>query len=215
VRFPSRTAHRRRLPALVFVAAFLAAAFLTAPPLAAYRRHLNQDDVRDAYFFGQVHDLRVAHFFDSYEKHVPLPAKPPGPYVTAIGVRTPYSAAVLRSYLRGNSYTAQRAWKDFSARANLLEVVVWVQYLIAAPRTEPLRHLFTVKLISEDHVVSYQATAIYPRCYGDGDSGGALCGAEMHFDYDVDQVSSAPVRIEVTDRDDRTVSAEFDLASLR
>ena len=213
MRFPFRTKHRRALPALVFVAAFLPTAFLTAPPLAAYRHHLSQDDVRDAYLFGQVHDLRVAHFFDSYEKPVPVPATPREAYVTAIGVRTPYAAAVLRSYLRGNSYTSQRAWKDFSARAALLEVVVWVQYLIAAPRPAPLR-LFTVKLISEDHVVSYQATAVYPRCIGD-DGGVTSCGVEMRFDYDVDQVSSAPVRIEVTDRDDRTVSAEFDLSSLR
>ena len=214
MRFPFRTKYRRALPALVFLAGFLPAALLTAPPLAAYRRHLSQDDVRDAYFFGQVHDLRVAHFFDSYEKPVPVPATPRGAYVTAIGVRTPYAAAVLRSYLRGNSYTSQRAWNDFSARAALLEAVVWVQYPILAPRPAPLR-LFTVKLISEDHVVSYQATAVYPRCFGEGDGGGTFCGAEMHFDYDVDQVSSAPVRIEVTDRDDRTVSAEFDLASLR
>jgi hypothetical protein len=215
VKVPSRSSIRRAL------AFFSVAAFLLVPALLpAYSRHLSEDDVREAYFFGQRHDLRVAKFFDAYEKKFRPSANEPS--VRAIGVRTPYGAAVLRSYQAGSTYSEQRAWKDYTERERIFEVVIWIdipagnplQQANALDLTLPLLKLFTVKLSSQERILASRKTVLVPQYFGGSDSS-VLTGAEMHFEYDVQDVASAMASIQVTSQTEKTVTAEFDLAGLR
>lgn len=201
-----------------------AAAFLLTPPnLAAYTRHLSEDDVREAYFFGQRHDLRVAKFFDAYEKQFTSPSKPRAgeAYVRAIGVRTPYSSAVLHSYQAGNTYTSAQAWKDYKARESVFEVVVWVTFGATnsaqtnlADYSGLIRQMFPVRFESQDRALAQQRTDLQLEYFGGGDSS-ILSGAEMHFEYVVQEVASGHARIEVTGPEGMKTIAEFDLADLR
>jgi len=203
-------------------AVFTAAVVLFAPSLLpAYQRHLSEDDVREAWLFGQRHDLRVARFFDAYEKKVAHHGKPGDPSVRAIGVRTPYSAAVLRSYQGGNMYSGPQAWKDYTSAARTFEVVVWVDYPInslaqsnIADPAPLVRNTFAVKVTSRDRELASAKTTVVPQYFGGFDSS-TLTGAELHLEFDVRDVASAVLRIEVSNRLDSTLSAEFDLADLR
>ena len=203
-------------------AVITAAVFLCAPPLLpAYQRHLSEDDVREAWLFGQRHDLHVARWFDAYEKKVAPHGKPGDPSVRAIGVRTPYSAVVLRSYQRGNTYSGLQAWKDYTNVARTFEVVVWVDYPInsfaqgnIADPTALILNIFAVKVTSRDRELTSSKTTVVPQ-YSGGIEVSTLTGAELHYEYDVRSVRSAVLRIEVSNRLDSTVSADFDLEELR
>jgi len=214
VKVPRRSRVRR------LVALFSAAAFLLSPALLhAFHHHLSEEDVREAYFFGQHHDLRVGKFFDAYEK--PFRHAAHDPAVRAIGVRTPYSAAVLRSYKAGNTFSAQRAWQDYTERPQVFEVVVWIDVpLAAAQQTYVLNSagtflkMFAVKLSSQERIVDPRKTLVIPQYLARGDSS-VLSGAEMHFEYDVQEVASAVASIQVTSQTGKIVAASFDLAALR
>lgn len=205
----------RRLQALSCAAALL----LTPALLPAYQRRLSEDEVREAYLFGQRHDLRVGKFFDAYEKHFTPAANEPS--VRAIGVRTPYSAVVLRSYQGANTYSAEKAWKDYTERARVFEVVVWIDIPFRSPAlqtrafdpTIAIQQMFTVKFSSQEGVLAAQKTLAVPQYLSGGDSS-TLTGVDMHFEYDVQGVASAMARIQVTSQSGKTETADFDLAAL-
>ena len=202
-------------------AVFTAAVLLLAPALLpAYQRHLSEDDVREAYLFGRHHNAQVTGFFDAYEKKVAHQGKPGDPSVHAIGVRTPYYAAALRSYLGSNSYSGRQAWNDYTAAASVFEVVVWIDiptsYTGLAKFVDPGRpilQMFSVKAISEKREIALRKTTTFPQYLG-GDTS-ALTGVELHFEYDVADVPPSPLHIEVRSTFGATVSADFDLATLR
>ena len=196
-----------------------AALLLDAPPVHGYNRHLSESDVREAYLFGQRHDQSVGRFFDPYETKIP--GRSSEPHVRAIGVRTPYSSAVLRSYKGGNTYSAQRAQTDYGAKADVFEVVVWIDIPVAyalSPQdqltgpTALLKEL-NVELSQDQRIAPLKATV--PPVFERGGDTGTVSGAELHFEYDVRDVTSAPARVQVTGPDGQGVSATFDLGNLR
>ena len=195
--------------------AVLAAVFLLIPPpLHGYAGHLSDGDVREAYFFGQRHDLSVARFFEPYEKKI-VGARS-GPHVRAIAVRTPYSSVVLRSYKGGSTYTAHRAQTEFAARANVFEVVFWIDIPLS-PRDALLNPISLLKEfkveLSQEQLIS-PVNAVVPAFLEKDDSGGVI-GAEVHVEYDARDLTSAPVRVQVTNASGQTASADFDLVKLR
>jgi hypothetical protein len=205
----------RRSAALLLFLAVAGAPF----PIAAYQRHLSEDDVREAFLFGQRHDLRVAQFFNAYEKQITYSGALSDARVRAIGVRTPYSAAVLRSYQAGNVYSEAQAWKDHQARARVFEVVVWIDFPlnggpiapnVADPAAALLR-LFTVRLFQQSEIAAQKSLAVVQS---QGDSPYPAVG-ELHFEYDVRRVASATARIEVMNQSGEKTFVEFDLADLR
>jgi len=207
--------HGRALAALL-----TAASLFIPPPLVAYHRHLSEDDVREAYLFGQRRGLRVGKFFDAYEKKFTYTANEPS--VRAIGVRTPYSAVILRSFKGGNTYSAQQAWKDYTERARVFEVVVWIDIPFRSSASQSrafdpavgIQQMFTIELNSQEHVLASQKTLVMPQYFPGGDFS-TLSGAEMHLEYDVQSVASDMARIQVTSHAGKTVTADFDLAALR
>jgi len=200
-----------------FAALAAAALFLIAPALRGYVKHLSDDDVREAYLFGQRHDATVGHFFDQYEKTLVQTGS--GPQVRAIGVRTPYSAAVLRSYEGANTYTARKAQTDFAAQPNVFEVVVWIDVPLAYPvRSKDvslagLARSFRVEASQEQPVVPLNPAI--PPAFQVNAVSDSITGIVLRVDYDVHNVASASLRVQVTGPDDKVVSANFDLNSLR
>jgi hypothetical protein len=200
------------------------AAFLLCPPLlSAYKQHLTEDDVREAFLFGQRHDLRVARFFDAYEKQFVSPGAPGDPRVRAIGVRTPYGSAVLRSYQLANTYSARQDWKDYKARADVFELVIWIDFPVTyilpasanADPTDLLMQMFKVHFKQEREVALRRAFGRFEATSLMGGSIGLSNGLEWHLEYNVQDVESAAASVRVTDQSNRTVTAEFDLAALR
>jgi hypothetical protein len=192
---------------------FLATLLFSSPGLFAYTASLTDNDVREAYFFGQRHDASVGHFFDQYEKALPVPAS--GFYVRAIGIRTPYSQAVWRSFERGSTYTLGRARKDYAARPDVIQVVVWVTVpnAYAPPVNDPASDVaarFTLEL-SQGHVL--HPLAVPPPIPEMADN--SLAGVQISAEYDVRDVSSAPARVTVKGPQGSPAFADFDLSRLR
>ncbi|HMD32111.1 MAG TPA: hypothetical protein VKG84_09380 [Candidatus Acidoferrales bacterium] len=197
------------------------AILLSSPPLRGYDKHLTENDVREAYFFGQRHDQSVGQFFNRYERKTS--GEGSDPHVRAIGIRTPYSSVVLRSYGNGNTYHEQRAQRDYAAKANLFEVAVWVNVPFDFPvnpkdpslsrAANEIAKLFKVELTQGETAVPVKFTM--PALPEAQTEGGNITGVQIYIEYDVRDVASAPAHVRVTGPEGLTAAADFDLSTLR
>ncbi len=114
IRLPSRS-----------IATFLVAALLASPVTFAYEIPLESHSIRDAYFFGQRGDDKLARFLDTYTKHLPLPQK--GPYISEIKLLTPYAHVVDISRQKTTGYSAQQAEQEYKDRGDTVRVYVRIE----------------------------------------------------------------------------------------
>jgi len=178
---------------------------------------LSASEVRQAYFLGQRRgDERLAQFLAEYVQRLPAPAS--GPHVAVIQISTPYHQVVKRSWRAVSGYSSQQAARDYKASPDLVLVTVTVNLLpgdVAALRELGFWQKFDVRLVQDDQTIS-------PRridgelIYLYDDSGFAqVIGFELRAEFSTQQVTRAPVTVEVTTHDQQTVTAQFDLARLK
>src|SRR5215475_6587157 len=100
-----------RLPwASCFLATILAFPFQSP----AFDTPLSDTTVREAYFMGQRHDESTSKFLDKYYKYLSPPKS--GPYVSSIGILTPYAMVVFDTSQQIGHYSAQQAQIDHRDR---------------------------------------------------------------------------------------------------
>jgi hypothetical protein len=197
----------------------------------AYEHPLDAHSVREAYFFGDRKDEKVAKFFAQYVKSLPVPKS--GPHVAEIELRTPFQQAVLRASQAPGTYSAQQAEQDYRARPDLIVVRVRINLTPTYPgfivdpsrgkgqlqeRPEDFWRDYKVRVLqgSEVRPMRISGRALYksgldgPRVFGD-----AMLGAEVLLEFEPAQIRSEPVEIEVLTPDGQTVLVEFDLKELR
>jgi len=205
--------HRSR----VFLAAL---AFLSlAAALPAYIDQLSEAEVDEAYTLGQRHDQDVSKFFKAYEKLFPNVS--PAMHVDRIGIRTPYYSVVLNSFLRGSIYPMSKAWTDYAANPYPFIAVVSVSLPFANPLSvddlsKPDGQFwkqFSIELIQDRPVPARERKA--RPLYSMGTDTSTITGTEMLLEYDVRDIASRMIKVQVTGPDRQPVSAEFDLDSLR
>jgi len=211
-----RTCRLLRPGTLLAAAAFLT---LTASVLRAYIDRLSEDEVDEAYTLGQRHDQDLVRFLRDYETAYGILT--PGVHVKRIAVRTPFCAVVLRSFEKGSTYPMVRAREDYAAQPDPFQVVVSVD----APAPEPLdaKDLADPKgqFWKQFSVEISQAAKIAPRdivavpVYGLSGGATVLIGGELRFEYDVKDIASAMIHVRVSGPGTRSVTAEFDLDTLR
>jgi hypothetical protein len=205
-------------------AAALLVLCLLAPSAArAYRRHLSEEDVREAYFLGQRHDARRGEFFTRYERAFPAPSEP-GEYMSAVAVRTPYALAVLRSAAAHGHYTAQQAWQDYRADADRFEVVVWMDYSYGnksgekseTPVTNDSRRGFFMEV---KQVRNNEERTLVPREsyseYGADVIDTFLPSFHLHGEYRLADIDSSELKVEATIPSGKKVTVTFNLEELR
>jgi len=208
---------------LRLVAVLAAASLLIPPPLHAYHRRLNEEDVREAYFLGQRHDAQLGQFFSGYEESVPAPTEM-GYFVRSVAVRTPYSLAVLRSVEAHGHYTAQQAWRDYCADADRFEVVVWLDYGYGnksgekseAPVTNDPRRGFFMEVKQER---GNEERTLVPResysGYGPYVDNTVPASIQLHAEYSLADIDSSELKVEATIPSGKVVTVIFNLDKLR
>jgi hypothetical protein len=203
-----------------FVPALFVAFLLLAPALPAYIDQLSENDVLDAYRLGQRRDQDMAKFFKDYETSFSSAA--PGMHIHHLAIRTPYCAVVVRSFEAGGMYSFRQAVADAAERADVFEVVVWMDGAANSPlNPADLADLksrfwgqFDVQL-SQEHKIAQRNIKAQPLYAQTGQPSTTIIGAQVFIQYDVHDVASALLHIQATDTTGHSVSAEFDLDKLR
>ncbi len=201
-----------KLAAGVILLAFSAAA------ASAYEWPLSPESVREAYFLGRRNDDKTREFLARCVKRLPLPKS--GPHVSEIEIGTPYKQVVLRARQALN-YSAQQAEQEYRQRPPVFLVRVQINVTptyrpnLLVARPDEFWRGFQTRLVQKEAIapkgISGRLLYSYPS-YGQS---AWVRGAEMFVEFDVTQISSAPVRIEVLTPDGQTAQAEFDLRDLR
>jgi hypothetical protein len=114
-----------QLPARSF-SVFFAVILLASQAACAYETPLESHSVRDAYFFGQRGDEKLARFLDTYAKHLPLPQN--GPYVSELKLLTPYAQVVDISRQKTAGYSAQQAAQEYKDRGDSFRVYIRIEF---------------------------------------------------------------------------------------
>ena len=179
---------------------------------AAYDYPLSSQTVREAYFLGQRRDMSTAKILAQYVKRLPATNAPW--QVAEMEVRTPYYLVALRSWQTLHGYSAQQAWEEYRKRKPQIIVRVYLTTAITnlIVREDEWRQ-FKFRVKQEKEIPPTAVTGwpvyFYPH------EGSRIGGAEVYLELDVAQVSSGPLRVEVSSPDGQVSSAEFDLSRLR
>ena len=179
---------------------------------AAYDYPLSSQVVREAYFLGQRRDVSTAKILAQYVKRLPATS---GPWqVAELEVRTPFYQVALRSWRSLSGYSGQQAWEEYRKRKPQIIVRVYLATAITQLIVrEDVWREFKFRVKQEKEIPPTAVTGWPVYFYADG--GSRIGGAEVYLELDAAQVSSGPLRVEVSSPDGQVSSAEFDLSKLR
>jgi len=198
-----------------FAALLLAA---SAVAVAAEGWDLTASDVRQAYFLGQRRaDQRLAEFLADYVQRLPAPAS--GPHVAVIQLSTPYHQVVKRSWRTPVGYSSQQAQQDYQANPDLVLVNITVNLLpgdVAALRDLGFWRDFHVRLIQNGRTIfPHRSSGELIYSGADGYGSNHVVGFELRAEFSTHQLVRTPARAEVINHEQKTVTAQFDLARLK
>ena len=215
------------MPLLSFVTFLLLA--LTAASGAAYDHPLRSHAIREAYFIGGGN--RYAEVLSTYTKNLPAPKT--GPHVAQVEVRTPFAQVIVSSREHSVGYSAQQAAQDYKKNPDTVQVRVeilstasyaigsqgTVPEILAPPACQGVQRMNSVEDCFHDFRFTFGQGNLKPiSSFGvpmyRGDPS-ILIGADIWFTFSTADIASAPFQVTVSTPDGQTVSAEFDLASLR
>lgn len=152
-------------------------------------------------------------FLNKYTKLLAPPKT--GPHISAISFLTPFALLVQYSSQQSD-YSAQRAALDHKAHDENVEIQVEIQ-LTGPPTTIRLRspefwRAFKYRIFDEE--ITTEDISAEPQ-YSCSEGGCILTGAIVYLQFPATAFKSDSAGVEVTPREGDTVSADFDLSSLR
>jgi hypothetical protein len=198
---------------------------LIAASAAAYEHPLDSSAIRNAYFLGSSNSESV-NLLSKYKTILAAPQT--GPHVAEMEVRTPFAQVVAISREHSVGYSAQRAKQDYTKNPDRLQVRIQIRYTQTYPSAlmppPPCQgaiymnsaldcfHDFQFRFRQEEQIepISSYGVPIYSANNTSG-----LRGADIWFTFRTTDVTSAPLRVEISAPDGHEVSATFDLAALR
>lgn len=217
-------------PALRSSVALLTSALLLCTPALAFNTPLSDQAVREAYFLGQRRDESMYDFLNKYTKMLPAPKT--GPHVASITFFTPFALLVQNSS-RQSGYSAQQAAIDHKAHDEIVEIQVEIQFtqsygaIITVPthsrsgsptgiqqRSPEFWRAFKYRIFDGDEEITTDDISGEPQ-YSCSDGGCILTGAIVYIQFPASAFKSDSASVQVTPREGDTVSADFDLSSLR
>lgn len=186
---------------------------ITSIAAAPYERHLTSESVRNAYFLGRRMDQKTGDLLARYTQSLPLPKT--GPHIARIQALTPYAQVVLRATQDQGVGTVSDAQQEYGASPDLLLVRIEIfstpTYFLSA-QCEDLARQFSMRAVQQ-HVLKplkTTCTHLYSVPHSSPSS-----GTEVELQFDVAQIASAPITIEVSSPDGQHVEAKFDLDKLK
>ena len=184
-----------------------------APPtLTAYERHLDSESIREAFFLGQRRDEATDHFLASYRHYFPLPKT--GPYISLVQILTPYAQVVLGSKEGTAGLTPMDAESEFGAQRTpfLVRVRVFSTPTYYSPsQLNELWEKLSIS-VSQGRTLRPLKTDYISRT---GALGRGPGGTDVELSFDVKNVASAPITIDISSPDGQHLEAKFDLSKLK
>jgi len=193
----------------------------------AYERELRPDLLREGWYLGK-NDKRYEEFKRGYVKTFPLPKE--GIHIERIEVRTPFKEMVDRARRAADGYSPVTAEAEYKKQPPPLVVEVTLKLTPSFPAHTPYTlpiHIgpiyvrdanfwqdFDVHLVQRGDIEPRAATG-RPLYSCDAWGGCWLIGAQVAYEFDVDQVASRPATVVVFSPDGQTLEAEFDLDRLK
>ena len=197
----------------------------------AFESPLSDKTIREAYFLGQHHDASTAAALRPYIHNLPVPPK--GPYISEIGLLTPYAQVIDVSNSQSAGYSAQQAAADYHARTDTILVRVRIEFTptygyiessgerAGGPRKgislrpQDFWQAFRIGLSQNDQWIEPLSTDGEATYAPNAESGSVMTGALIWVFFDARDLDSAPATAEVFTPDGQHISSKFDLASLR
>jgi hypothetical protein len=214
-------------PAPRWISSLLAITLAASPAVFAYESPLDSESIREAYFLGRRNDQKTVAFFDDYAKRLPMPDR--GPYVSFIGLLTPYAQVAANSQSITGIYSAQQAEHDYDSYRDTIRVRVRIEFTAtytAVKDQEPAKDNsrtegfvfrspdfwrdFLFELYQEKGPIKPRDTKGVP-IYDDN----GFSGAEVSLEYDAKEVKSEDTSFEIITPDGQHIVAKFDLSKLR
>lgn len=208
----------------------LTAALLLCTPALGFNTPLSDQAVREAYFLGRRRDESMYAFLNKYTKLLAPPKT--GPHISAISFLTPFALLVQYSSQQSD-YSAQRAALDHKAHDENVEIQVEIQLTPSygailtvpthsrsgPPTTIQLRspefwRAFKYRIFDGNEEITTEDISGEPQ-YSCSEGGCILTGAIVYLQFPATAFKSDSAGVEVTPREGDTVSADFDLSSLR
>lgn len=213
----------------IFLAS-LTAALLLCTPAFGFNTPLSDQAVREAYFLGQRRDVSMYAFLNKYTKLLPPPKT--GPHIAAITFFTPFALLVQNSS-RQSDYSAQQAAIDHKAHDETVEVQIEILLtpsygaVLTPPthsrsgppagiqfRSPEFWRAFKYRIFDGEEEITTEDISGEPQ-YSCSEGGCILTGAMVYVQFPATAFKSDTAAVEVTPREGDTVSADFDLTSLR
>jgi hypothetical protein len=187
--------------------------FLASQNAIAFNYPLQEEHVREAYFFGRTTDgKKLIDFYKQYVHDFVFPARGPYySYVESVEFRTPYQQIVLRSHQNLNQYSSFEAEKDYQAHPNLVIARVLISYKLNYVGPIPSPSSFKVRVSQED-MIKPNKLSTESICSVWDDCGVTRFAILLWFD--AEQFASGTARVKITTPDGQILSTEFDLDKL-
>jgi hypothetical protein len=204
-----------------FGLSILLAAALALPAMA-YVYPLSSTDIRNAYFLGTQNDERSAAIFVEYVHSLPAPKT--GPYISDIGIDTPYTQ-VAELCAGAPNDRAQEAEEKYSGRSfDFLVHLDVIPMDAGGPQVSSMAGQvfptlpdfwkdFKYKLVQDKEIPSKSMHT--STLYSSGDGSALPVGERIELAYDASKITCDPITIEVDTPDGQHVETTFNLAKLQ
>jgi hypothetical protein len=197
----------------------LALCALVCAHATAYDGTLDASDFATASFIAS-HGRET--FLARYLQVQPIPES--GPLISEIEVRTPFAQVLAAAREHSGGYSAQQAKAEYERHPGFVQVRIAIRYTPtytgqASPPCGGLQRMQSALDCFHDFRFSVsQKEKLQPRItYGVPvqDHNGMLLGGDVWLEFATEQITSGLLHTQVSTPNGRTISAGFDLASLR
>ncbi|MFI5128239.1 MAG: hypothetical protein ACHQJX_15575 [Candidatus Acidiferrales bacterium] len=173
---------------------------------------MTSESIREAFFLGQRRDEVTARFLASYRHDFALPKQ--GPHISRVQILTPYAQIVLGSEDGAIQGTVMDAEQEYQAQPSFFLVLVRVfatpTYSSESQWKEFWQRL-SIRVVQGKPLKPNRINYISRRFPGNRGPG----GTDVELQFDVAQIASAPITIEVSSPGGQHIEAKFDLGQLK
>ena len=212
-----------------------AAIFLGLPVgLSAYDTQLDPHGLHEAYVLGQRNDKATGDFLAPYLMEISEPQN--GAHIAQIALLTPYAKVVDQSRQKAAAgYTEEQASQDYRQQGKTITVNVVLMLPAAYPKAQDTPNSqpatkaaksaiqpenfwqnFRFNLDQNGKTIPSRSMSNKP-IYSSGtkDAPSVLDGQSVWLEFDLKDVASEPVTVEVVTPEGKMIKAAFDLKKLR
>ena len=210
---------------------------LFSAALWAYDAPLDKQKIHEAYVLGQRNDKTTGDFLAHYAAQITEPQN--GPHIAQIELLTPYAQIVdLCRRKAADGYSEAQANTDYDLHGQTIRVNIMITLPAAYPQTddspnpatpppatgtekkamtpENFWQNFQFHLKQNGKAIASSSISSQPiHSTATSNAPSVLDGENVWLEFDVKDVASEPVTVEVLTPEGKTIKAPFDLKTLR